>query len=292
MRSPMRCSASNRVCSEAHSGRAPGSREEIRLRFRRWANPKTGLCVGRGERAGMVAKRCLRLEQTVGPSTREQRPGLASLMDYAREVDAIVVVGIDRLGRNAADFMSTIRELGERGIVLRSLREGIDTSNATGRMVAGVLASLAELELELGRERRAAARDARKARGQSIGRPKALDKSKAALAQRMHANGESASTIAATLGVSRGAASHCNSVVWGPSKWPAHDEFGRGSVPTISTKLGIAMEALLGSSALTTRRRTLDRCHKRSRPEVGSTCLRCSGPSAETRHPQGRAGGG
>ena len=39
--------------------------------------------------------------------------------------------------------------------------------------------------------------------GQSIGRPKALDKSKAALAQRMHASGESASTIAAVLGVSR-----------------------------------------------------------------------------------------
>lgn len=54
--------------------------------------------------------------------------------------------------------MTTIRELGERGIVLRSLREGIDTSNAAGRMVAGVLASLAELELELGRERRSAAR--------------------------------------------------------------------------------------------------------------------------------------
>ena len=48
----------------------------------------------------------------------------------------------------------TIRELRDREIVLRSLREGIDTSNATGRMVAGVLASLAELELELGRERR------------------------------------------------------------------------------------------------------------------------------------------
>jgi len=138
-----------------------------------------------------------------GSSTREQRPGLAALLDYAREGDAIVVVGIDRLGRNAAEVMATIRELGERGIVLRSLREGIDTSNATGRMVAGVLASLAELELELGRERRAAAREARKARGQSIGRPKALDPSKVALAQRMHASGESASTIASTLGVSR-----------------------------------------------------------------------------------------
>jgi DNA invertase Pin-like site-specific DNA recombinase len=79
-----------------------------------------------------------------------------------------VVIGIDRLGRNAAEVMATIRELGERGIVLRSLREGIDTSNATVRMVAGVLASLAELELELGRERRAAAREVRRSRGQSI----------------------------------------------------------------------------------------------------------------------------
>jgi len=87
--------------------------------------------------------------------------------------------------------------------VLRSLREGIDTSNASGRMVAGVLASLAELELELGKERRTAARDARRSRGQSIGRPKALDKSKMALAQRMHTSGEPASTIANALGVSR-----------------------------------------------------------------------------------------
>jgi DNA invertase Pin-like site-specific DNA recombinase len=138
-----------------------------------------------------------------GTSTREQRPGLGALLNYAREGDAIVVVGIDRLGRNAAEVMTTIRELGERGIVLRSLREGIDTSNATGRMVAGVLASLAELELELGRERRSAAREARRARGQHIGRPKSLDDKKNALAQRMRASGESASTIASTLRVSR-----------------------------------------------------------------------------------------
>ena len=138
-----------------------------------------------------------------GTSTREQRPGLAALLDYARPGDAIVVVGIDRLGRNAAEVMTTIRELRDRNIVLRSLREGIDTSNATGRMVVGVLASLAELELELGRERRAAARQARRSRGQAIGRPRALDKSKAELARRMHASGEPASTIATTLGVSR-----------------------------------------------------------------------------------------
>jgi DNA invertase Pin-like site-specific DNA recombinase len=152
--------------------------------------------------AGVDAARVYN-DKLSGTSTRQQRPGLAALLDYAREGDAIVVVGIDRLGRNAAEVMTTIRDLGDRGIVLRSLREGIDTSNATGRMVAGVLASLAELELELGRERRTAARDARRAGGQSIGRPKALDEKKAALAQRMHGSGESASTIATALGVSR-----------------------------------------------------------------------------------------
>ena len=151
---------------------------------------------------GIAAERIYR-DKLSGTSKREQRPGLAALLDYARPGDAIVVVGIDRLGRNAAEVMQTIRDLGERGIVLRSLREGIDTSNATGRMVAGVLASLAELELELGRERRTAARDARRARGQAIGRPKALDESKSDLARRMHASGEAVSVIGQTLGVSR-----------------------------------------------------------------------------------------
>jgi DNA invertase Pin-like site-specific DNA recombinase len=152
--------------------------------------------------AGVDPDRIYR-DKLSGTSTREQRPGLAALLDYTRAGDAIVVVGIDRLGRNAAEVMTTIRELRDREIMLRSLREGIDTSNASGRMVAGVLVSLAELELELGRERRAAARAARRARGQSVGRPRALDKSKSALAQRMHANGESAITMANTLGVSR-----------------------------------------------------------------------------------------
>lgn len=55
------------------------------------------------------------------------------------------------------------------GSILRSLREGIDPSTAAGRIIAGVLASLAELELDLGRERRTAARAARRARGQDAG---------------------------------------------------------------------------------------------------------------------------
>ena len=151
--------------------------------------------------AGVDPERVYR-DKLTGTSTREQRPGLAALLDYARPGDVIVVVGIDRLGRNAAEVMLTIRDLGERGIVLRSLREGIDTSNATGRMIAGVLASLAELELELGRERRSAAKAARKSRGLPIGRPRKLSDEKLALAERMRAGGEPVPVIAATLRVS------------------------------------------------------------------------------------------
>lgn len=142
-------------------------------------------------------------DKLTGTSTREQRPGLAALLDYARPGDTIVVVGIDRLGRNAAEVMTTIRELGERQIILRSLREGIDTSNATGRMVAGVLASLAELELELGRERRAASRAARKARDMPIGRPSKLTAAQIRQAEALRASGEPVPVIAETLGVSR-----------------------------------------------------------------------------------------
>ena len=138
-----------------------------------------------------------------GTSTREERPGLAALLEYAREGDTIVVVGIDRLGRNASEVMLTIRDLGARGIVLRSLREGIDTSTAAGRMVAGVLASLAELELELGRERREAAREARRSRGQPIGRPRVLTGSQRAQLLRLHSAGESVADLARLFKVGR-----------------------------------------------------------------------------------------
>lgn len=152
--------------------------------------------------AGVDAAR-IYTDQLSGSLRRSQRPGMAALLDYARPGDVIVVAGIDRLGRDAAEVMMTIRDLTERGIVLRSLREGIDTSNATGRMIAGVLASLAELELELIHERKAASSEARRARGLAVGRPKALDQSKAALAARMRATGEPVPVIASALGVSR-----------------------------------------------------------------------------------------
>ncbi|BBX17730.1 resolvase [Mycolicibacterium duvalii] len=152
--------------------------------------------------AGVDPERIYR-DKLTGTSTREQRPGLATLLDYARPGDTIVVAGVDRLGRSATEVMITIRDLGERSIVLRSLREGVDTSTSVGRMIAGVMASLAELELELQRERRAAAKSARKARGLGIGRPRRLSDAQIRQAAQLRASGEPVPAIAQILGVSR-----------------------------------------------------------------------------------------
>ena len=141
-------------------------------------------------------------DKLTGVSASEQRPGLAALLDYARPGDTIVVVAVDRLGRSIVEVMATVRDLLMRGIVIRALREGVDSSTAVGRSVMGIMASLAELECELGRERRAAAKASRKARGLPIGRPRKLTDDKLALAERMRAGGEPVSTIAETLGIS------------------------------------------------------------------------------------------
>ena len=82
------------------------------------------------------------------------------MLDYARPGDTVVVTAIDRLGRSVAEVTRTIVDLGDLRIILRALREGVDTATPTGRAVAAIMATLAELELELGRERRAASRDA------------------------------------------------------------------------------------------------------------------------------------
>jgi DNA invertase Pin-like site-specific DNA recombinase len=96
-------------------------------------------------------------------SAKTGRPGLAAMLDYARAGDTVVACAIDRLGRSAAEVTRAIAKLGERRILVRALREGVDTATPPGRAVAAILAALAELELELGRGRRMASREAGRA---------------------------------------------------------------------------------------------------------------------------------
>lgn len=116
---------------------------------------------------------------------RDDRPGLLALLDHARSGDIVTVVAIDRLGRHTVSVLQAITEPNERGVVLRSLREGIDFSTPVGQAVAGIMASPTQMERELIRQRAAAAREAARARGQQTGRPCVLTETQASLARRL-----------------------------------------------------------------------------------------------------------
>jgi DNA invertase Pin-like site-specific DNA recombinase len=86
---------------------------------------------------------------------RDDRPGLAALLEYVREGDTVVVWKLDRLGRNTLHILETVKALTDRGVSLVSVTDGIDSSTPAGRMMIGVLGSLAEYERELIKERTA-----------------------------------------------------------------------------------------------------------------------------------------
>jgi len=88
-------------------------------------------------------------------------------------------------------------------VLLRSLREGIDYSTPTGRVLAGIFAALAGYERELMHERAAAARAAARARGAPTGHPPRLTPVQARQVRALRAGGESINSLVESFGVSR-----------------------------------------------------------------------------------------
>ncbi len=87
---------------------------------------------------------------------RGDRPGLENCLRALRGGDVLVVWKLDRLGRNLAHLVSIVKALSESGVGLKVLTgQGaqIDTTTASGRLVFGIFAALAEFERELIRER-------------------------------------------------------------------------------------------------------------------------------------------
>ena len=125
-------------------------------------------------------------------------------MEYVRDGDTVVVWKLDRLGRNTLHILETVKALTDRGVTLISTSDGIDSSTAAGRMMIGVLGSLAEYERELVRERTALKRVTSRANGTKFGRHRKVDDIKhIATARRMKSDGHTAGDVAKYLGVSR-----------------------------------------------------------------------------------------
>lgn len=106
---------------------------------------------------------------------KDRRPALDQLVADVRrhKVQAVVCWRLDRLGRNLRHLVMLLDDWQSRGIAFVTLGEGIDTSTPAGRLVAGVLGSIAEFERARIQERIHAGLARARARGKRIGRPRA-----------------------------------------------------------------------------------------------------------------------
>ncbi len=136
---------------------------------------------------------------------RRSRPALDRLVKAAkrREIDAVVITKLDRLGRSLTHLLALLGDLEALGVELISLDDGIDTSTPAGRLFMQMRGAFAEYERALIRERVSAGIEAAKRRGKHLGRPKALTAEQEARVRRLRASGHSLRSIAETVGVSK-----------------------------------------------------------------------------------------
>jgi len=148
---------------------------------------------------------CDRIFADAASGAKADREQLLKCLDYLREGDTLVVWALDRLGRDLLHLITTVNDLTARGITFRSIKENIDSSTPSGRMMIGLFGTLAEFERERIRERSEAGRAAAKARGRNGGRKSTVDTGKLAAAKSMNAQGHSVAEICRALGISRAA---------------------------------------------------------------------------------------
>jgi DNA invertase Pin-like site-specific DNA recombinase len=138
------------------------------------------------------------------------RPGWNKLEADIRagEVAAIVCWRLDRLGRTAKGLTALFQTIQDRHVGLVSIREGLDLSTPAGRLMAHVLASVAQYETEVRGERVAAGQAVARANGKrwggsKPGKRKKVTRTQTKMIQRMKQEGEAIAAIAQAVGLSR-----------------------------------------------------------------------------------------
>lgn len=138
--------------------------------------------------------------------SKESRPELNRMLQDAhrRRFDAVVCWKLDRLGRSLKHLVTTIEDLAAYGVSFISLRDNLDLSTPSGRLMMHIIGAMAEFERELIRERVTAGIHAAKRRGVRIGRPRTYVS--AMKVQAMRDEGIPWRAIAKRLGVGTGTA--------------------------------------------------------------------------------------
>jgi DNA invertase Pin-like site-specific DNA recombinase len=136
--------------------------------------------------------------------SKDSRPSLNRLMADAsrRKFDAVLVWKLDRFGRSLRHLVNALAELEAMGLTFISLRDNLDLSTPSGRLMFQIIGAMAEFERSLIQERVKAGLRNAKAKGRHLGRPRAnVDESRV---EALRASGASWRAVAEKLGVGVG----------------------------------------------------------------------------------------
>ena len=135
-------------------------------------------------------------------SSVDKRPELHSALDFMREGDCLIVTKLDRLARSVVHLGEIVKTIQDKSAGLKILNLGIDTSNATGKLVLNVMGSISEFEREMMLERQREGIAKAKAQGKYKGRaPTARAKSDEV--KELAAQNVGATEISRQLGIGR-----------------------------------------------------------------------------------------
>lgn len=106
-------------------------------------------------------------------SSKDTRPNKELVLRKLRlgEAQGVAFWSLDRWGRTMSELVLELEEFSRANISMISLKEGIDLSTAAGRLMANVLASMANFERDRIRERTMLGIARAKAQGKKLGRP-------------------------------------------------------------------------------------------------------------------------
>lgn len=151
-----------------------------------------------------LARRGERIADDSASGTLAKRPALTEAFGYLREGDSLVVTKLDRLGRSVRNLKQVADELQQRGVGVKALSQGIDTTTPGGRLFFHMLAAIAEFEHDLIVERTHDGLAAARARGRKGGPKFKMTPTKIRQARAMYdEGGHTVQEIADTFGVSR-----------------------------------------------------------------------------------------
>jgi len=152
-------------------------------------------------RLGYTVVKELRDEGISGAKGKDQRKGFAELhrMISRKEIDCVMSISIDRLGRSIKDLQDLLAEIEGVGINLYIHNNGINTATPAGKLVFNIFASLASWERDLIRERTLAGLARAKSQGKRLGRPTNRNEGTVAAVKMLRSPGLGICAIAKTL---------------------------------------------------------------------------------------------